>query len=59
MDIVPHVPHLHGLQIKFMKMHVDEEPGQSPFSQSNGHAFSSSSSSKDDDNGGPNGLLHN
>lgn len=61
MDIVPHVPHLHGLQIKFMKMHVDEEPGhrQSSLSdqqQSNGHLDGGSNGGGDDGVGGPNGF---
>ncbi|KAL2381952.1 hypothetical protein RJ035_006262 [Blastomyces gilchristii] len=27
MDLVPHVPHLHGLEIRTLRMHVDPEPG--------------------------------
>ncbi|KAG5296949.1 ankyrin repeat protein [Histoplasma ohiense] len=27
MDLVPHVPHLHGLEIRTLRMHVDSEPG--------------------------------
>lgn len=26
MDLVPHIPHLNGLEIQFMKMHIDREP---------------------------------
>lgn len=26
MDLVPHVPHLHGLDIQFLRMHIDQEP---------------------------------
>ncbi|KAL4953413.1 hypothetical protein BDW69DRAFT_184485 [Aspergillus filifer] len=26
MDLVPHIPHLHGLDIQFLKMHIDREP---------------------------------
>lgn len=26
MDLVPHIPHLHGLDIDFLKMHIDQEP---------------------------------
>ncbi|OJD26710.1 40S ribosomal protein S12 [Blastomyces percursus] len=27
MDLVPHIPHLHGLEIRTLRMHVDPEPG--------------------------------
>ncbi|KAL4768907.1 hypothetical protein BDW60DRAFT_114198 [Aspergillus nidulans var. acristatus] len=40
MDLVPHIPHLHGLDIQFLKMHIDREPSFNPASQpslSNGH----------------------
>ncbi|KAL4911249.1 hypothetical protein BDW74DRAFT_142624 [Aspergillus multicolor] len=30
MDLVPHIPHLHGLDIQFLKMHIDREPGFVP-----------------------------
>jgi hypothetical protein len=26
MDLVPHIPHLNGLEIEFLKMHIDQEP---------------------------------
>ncbi|EED20107.1 histone deacetylase complex subunit (Hos4), putative [Talaromyces stipitatus ATCC 10500] len=26
MDLVPHIPHLNGLDIEFLKMHIDQEP---------------------------------
>lgn len=26
MDLVPHIPHLNGLDIDFLKMHIDQEP---------------------------------
>ncbi|OKL60332.1 hypothetical protein UA08_04197 [Talaromyces atroroseus] len=26
MDLVPHIPHLHGFDIDFLKMHIDQEP---------------------------------
>lgn len=26
MDIIPHLPHLHGLNIQFLRMHIDHEP---------------------------------
>ncbi|KAL4974439.1 hypothetical protein BDW66DRAFT_139821 [Aspergillus desertorum] len=40
MDLVPHIPHLHGLDIQFLKMHIDREPSYSPAPQApqpNGH----------------------
>ncbi|THC98609.1 hypothetical protein EYZ11_001887 [Aspergillus tanneri] len=40
MDLVPHVPHLHGLDIQFLKMHIDQEPSMAPafdLPQPNGH----------------------
>lgn len=59
MDIVPHVPHLHGLPIQFMKMHIDEEPElgvgrQSPTipqsnGQTNGHVDGNNEDVKADD----------
>ena len=30
MDLVPHIPHLHGLDIKFLRMHIDQEPPTGP-----------------------------
>lgn len=30
MDLVPHIPHLHGLDIQFLKMHIDQEPILNP-----------------------------
>lgn len=38
MDLVPHIPHLHGLEIQFQKMHIDREPQDGP--AVNGNAFS-------------------
>ncbi|EFQ98040.1 hypothetical protein MGYG_01078 [Nannizzia gypsea CBS 118893] len=29
MDLVPHIPHLHGLNITFVSMHIDPEPSSS------------------------------
>lgn len=40
MDLVPHIPHLHGLDIQFLKMHIDQEPKPQPvleLPQANGH----------------------
>lgn len=40
MDLVPHIPHLHGLDIQFLKMHIDREPSATPsfdLPQPNGH----------------------
>ncbi|KKK26436.1 hypothetical protein ARAM_004169 [Aspergillus rambellii] len=39
MDLVPHIPHLHGLDIRFLKMHIDQEPVPTAFElpQANGH----------------------
>ncbi|KAL4881309.1 hypothetical protein BJY04DRAFT_189596 [Aspergillus karnatakaensis] len=31
MDLVPHIPHLHGLDIRFLKMHIDQESAPAPF----------------------------
>lgn len=43
MDLVPHVPHLHGLDIQFLRMHVDRElstpPATFDLPQPNGHVF--------------------
>jgi hypothetical protein len=43
MDLVPHIPHLNGLEIHFLKMHIDREPSfDRPISfegQVNGAAF--------------------
>lgn len=43
MDLVPHIPHLHGLEIQLQKMHIDSEPpADTPVSdlqKANGHAF--------------------
>lgn len=45
MDIVPHVPHLHGLDIQFLRMHIDREPSaEDPVTkppQPNGHFLES------------------
>ena len=39
MDIVPHIPHLHGLELEFLNMHLDPEPlGQSITPHFNGRA---------------------
>lgn len=40
MDLVPHIPHLHGLDIQFLKMHIDREPSATSsfdLPQPNGH----------------------
>lgn len=40
MDLVPHIPHLNGLELEFMSMHVDPEPSSGPGAtglQPNGH----------------------
>ncbi|RAH73488.1 putative histone deacetylase complex subunit (Hos4) [Aspergillus aculeatinus CBS 121060] len=40
MDLVPHIPHLHGLDIQLLKMHIDQEPKTQPafeLPQANGH----------------------
>lgn len=43
MDLVPHIPHLHGLDIKFIQMNVGQEPfaGSAFGPQLNGHEFGS------------------
>lgn len=45
MDLVPHIPHLHGLNIQFLRMHIDNEPSaKEPLSKSpqpNGHILES------------------
>lgn len=41
MDLVPHIPHLNGLELEFMSMHVDPEPSSGPGAAGlhpNGHA---------------------
>lgn len=39
MDLVPHIPHLNGLELEFMSMHVDPEPATSSGADlPNGHA---------------------
>lgn len=30
MDLVPHIPHLHGLELEFLRMHIDPEPPAGP-----------------------------
>ena len=39
MDLVPHIPHLNGLQLDdFLTMHIDPEPSAEPSApQLNGH----------------------
>ncbi|KAJ5586966.1 uncharacterized protein N7459_002731 [Penicillium hispanicum] len=38
MDLVPHIPHLHGLELEFLKMHIDPEPTARPSTPHlNGH----------------------
>lgn len=41
MDLVPHIPHLHGLNIKFVTMNVGQEAlaDWSAFGQPNGHVL--------------------
>lgn len=62
MDIVPHVPHLHGLNIQFLRMHIDAEPSaSSSFSlpQPNGHFFGGPMYLEDNDlSAKPNGLAN-
>ncbi|KAL1971131.1 hypothetical protein VTN77DRAFT_82 [Rasamsonia byssochlamydoides] len=53
MDLVPHIPHLHGLEIQFLKMHIDREPQDSQ--QVNGNAFYSENH---DGMSAPNGLTN-
>ncbi|KAJ5084612.1 hypothetical protein NUU61_009191 [Penicillium alfredii] len=40
MDLVPHIPHLNGLEFQFLSMHIDQEPVPGTFGslQPNGHA---------------------
>ena len=40
MDLEPHIPHLNGLELEFMSMHIDPEPSAGPGLQTNGHAHS-------------------
>ncbi|KAK2767469.1 Set3 complex subunit [Arachnomyces sp. PD_36] len=57
MDLVPHIPHLHGLPIQEMKMHVDPEPSSdSPSQQLNGHNAGSPASDYEPRSSLPNGL---
>lgn len=63
MDIVPHVPHLHGLNIQFLRMHIDAEPpASSSFSlpQPNGHFFGGPIYLEDNNNlsAKPNGIAN-
>ncbi|KAJ5085833.1 hypothetical protein N7532_010604 [Penicillium argentinense] len=41
-DLVPHIPHIHGLELEFVSMHIDPEPSIAPSAaggfQPNGHA---------------------
>lgn len=56
MDLVPHIPHLHGLQFQFLSMHIDQESfsgGVGGTAQPNGHA-----ASVDASNGPPSGFLN-
>ncbi|KAF7630335.1 hypothetical protein AFLA_010961 [Aspergillus flavus NRRL3357] len=56
MDLVPHIPHLHGLDLQFLKMHIDQEPTAPlafSFPQANGHI--SGPSHVEDTAGLPNG----
>ncbi|RAQ50781.1 ankyrin repeat protein [Aspergillus flavus] len=57
MDLVPHIPHLHGLDLQFLKMHIDQEPTAPlafSFPQANGHI--SGPSHVEDTAGLPNGV---
>ncbi|KAF5864179.1 Set3 complex subunit with deacetylase activity, meiotic-specific repressor of sporulation proteins [Aspergillus alliaceus] len=57
MDLVPHIPHLHGLDLQFLKMHIDQEPAAPlafNFPQANGHI--SGPSHVEDTAGLPNGV---
>jgi len=39
MDLVPHIPHLNGLHLEFLSMHVDPEPSTGASNlQGNGYA---------------------
>jgi hypothetical protein len=41
-DLVPHIPHLNGLDLTFLSMHIDPEPSDAPIvaenAQVNGHS---------------------
>lgn len=37
MDLVPHIPHLNGLELEFLSMHIDPEPSTGANFQTNGH----------------------
>lgn len=38
MDLVPHIPHLNGLDLEFVSMHLDPEPSAGLSYQANGSA---------------------
>jgi hypothetical protein len=38
MDLVPHIPHLNGLDLEFVSMHLDPEPCAGTSHQTNGSA---------------------
>ena len=62
MDIVPHIQHLNGLHIEFLKMHIDVEPSTAPSSlalpPTNGHVYGGPPYVEGNNNlpAGPNGL---
>ncbi|OJJ47658.1 hypothetical protein ASPZODRAFT_158581 [Penicilliopsis zonata CBS 506.65] len=62
MDLVPHVPHLNGLEIQFLRMHIDPEPSNGTSASAieipkvNGHAFDRSL--EDGFSTGTNGLVN-
>ncbi|KAL2014671.1 hypothetical protein VTN00DRAFT_2196 [Thermoascus crustaceus] len=67
MDLVPHIPHLHGLDIQLLKMHIDSEPSAdtpiSELQQANGHTLGPPHAENSNDpppltNGLTNGYSH-
>lgn len=65
MDLVPHIPHLHGLDIQFLKVHIDREPSldesllsEAPTVNGHGHRRDSMSSEVRDEPLLPNGITN-
>ncbi|KAJ9315778.1 hypothetical protein DTO271D3_4034 [Paecilomyces variotii] len=63
MDLVPHIPHLHGLDIQLLKMHIDSEPTldtpRTELPQTNGHVYGlSNPENATDAHAPPNGLTN-
>lgn len=63
MDLVPHIPHLHGLDIQLLKMHIDSEPTldtpRTELPQTNGHVYGlSHPENATDAHAPPNGLTN-